>query len=273
MKKFINVKEDNIQFFLKEANTFENLTIKDERRLINEAQNGCDSAKEIVLNSNLNFVISVAKEFQGNGISIGDLINDGNEGMIKALGKFNNTLGVKFISYAVWWIRQSIIQGINDNSRLIRLPVNVITDLRVIHKKIVEFEKKFKRQPHEGENIGSDEEPINFGTLKHNVFESLSTPIDEDREFGDTLMSSEEPPDIDQPIIKRELMNLLSKLDKRESDIIQMYFGLTDEYEPMRLNEIGLVVGLTKERVRQLKEKALRKLRFHSINLISIMNN
>ena len=274
MKKYINVKEDNIHFFLKEANNFNNLTREEEKRQITKAQNGDDKSREVVINSNLNFVISVAKEFQGNGNSIGDLINDGNEGIVKALSRFDNTKGIKFISYAVWWVRQSIIQGINDNSRLIRIPVNMISELRLINKKIIEFEKKFHRLPHLGENIGDNEKEITFGELKHNVIESLSKPINENGdELGDLMVSENTPIDIDEPLVKKELRSLLSKLDEREGKIIEMYFGLSGNYEAMKLGEIGDVLAITKERVRQIKENALRKLRFHSINLISIMNN
>ncbi len=278
MDKYINIQEDNINIYLKEANKFERLTKSREYELVDLTQNGDKHALDELINANLNFVISIAKQYQGHGVSIGDLINDGNEGILKAAFRFDISKGFKFISYAVWWVRQSIIQGINDNARMVRLPVNVINDLSMMSNLIKIFEKTNHREPNIGEFIGKDknDNQIFYNGVTYPKIDSLNKIINEDGdEFGDILEDKDafDPNPQEDTAINEELHDLLLTLTKRERLVIIYSFGLDPKFNPMTLGEIGERLDITKERVRQIKEKSLRKLRFGSINLLTIINN
>jgi RNA polymerase primary sigma factor len=211
-----------------------------------------------LLEGNLRFVITVAKDYQGQGIELSDLIAEGNLGLLKAIQNFDWTKGFRFISYAVWWVKQSILQCLNENARTIRLPVNVIQELHREKKRV--------------ESSLSDMED-KFSLLPTTVY--YDRPINEDGDtLIDTLIDGDNPlPDQlinDGVNLKSELNNLMSCLDERESEIIKKYYGLDNT--PHTLQEIGDIFGLTKERVRQIKEKALRKLRNDSYTLLDYLS-
>jgi len=274
-RKFIDTKEESLNRYFKDIEKKQKkLTSEDEIELAIRIQNGDTNAVDELVSAHLKFVISIAKEYQGNGVTLPDMINDGNEGMIKAAYKFDYTRGFKFISYAVWWVRQSILQGLNENSRGIRLPVNVINKLSKINKKIAEFEIKEGREPYIGENIGDLEMPVIYENIDYPQISSLNLIINDVGEDLSTIISNEDD-DIEinnDDLIKDELNRVLSEISPREREIIELYFGLFPEYEPMTLEAIGEKFDLTKERVRQIKEKAIRKLRHHSFELYSLIN-
>ena len=274
-KKFIDTTDDSVRRYLKETDKYNTITYQEELELTRRISHGDIEAVNDLVTANLNFVISVAKEYQGNGTPLPDLINDGNEGMIKAAHKFDHTRGFKFISYAVWWVKQGILQGLNDNSRGIRLPANQINKLHQINKKIGEFENRTGRKPFIGENLGNNEKPILFEDISYPQIASLSTIINDDGDTLETIIPNDNVIDLTdntETTIKKELENILDKLPSREREIIELYFGLKQEYPPMTLEAIGDKFNLTKERVRQVKEKAIRRLRSKSMNLHGIMN-
>ena len=282
-KKFIYENEDSITKYFKEIKNGDILTQKEEITLAKRIKKGDKAAIDRLVSSNLKFVISIAKEYQGQGNQLSDLINDGNEGLIKAAYKFDHTKGFRFISYAVWWIRQSVMQGLNDNSRMVRLPANVVGKLSQIKKQIESFEMEHERTPVTGDIIDID---ANFEDETNGLYEenmlptctSLNKTINQE---GSELMDIIEDefglqPDarlLDDSEVKTELEKTLSVLDDRERDIIECYYGLNENYAPMNLEDIGDNYGLTKERIRQIKEKAIRKLRSNSQNLFNLMGD
>ena len=274
-KKFIDTTEESLNRYFKDIEKKKKtLNTVDEVELAIRIQNGDEKAIEELVSTNLKFVISVAKEYQGNGVSLPDMINDGNEGIIKAAYRFDHTKGFKFISYAVWWIRQSILQGLNENSRGIRLPVNVINKLSKINKKITEFELKEGREPYLGENIGDEQSPIIYEDIGYPQISSIDVPINEDGDEFSSMLLDEDSEIIvnNDNLIKIELEKVLSELTTKERMVIELYFGLNEDFEPMILEDIGEKIGVTKERVRQIKEKAIRKLRHYSFNLYTLIN-
>jgi RNA polymerase primary sigma factor len=244
------------------------ITVEEEVQLAQRIRQGDHRALEKLTRANLRFVVSVAKQYQNQGLSLPDLINEGNLGLIKAAEKFDETRGFKFISYAVWWIRQSILQALAEQSRHIRLPLNQVGLLNKINKEIARFEQQYERRP-------SPEE----------LAEALEVPVEK---IEDTLNQSGRQTSIDAPFVEGEensLLNILpnsdsnttdhslmaqslsteidralSTLTSREKEIIQMLFGIGRQ--EMTLEEIGDYLGLTRERVRQIKEKALRRMRY-----------
>jgi len=275
-KKFVtNYDEDSIGKYFKEVRKSELLTPSEEVELAKRIQDGDELAVELLVNANLKFVISIAKEYQNQGLPLADLISEDNYGLVKAAMRFDYTKGFRFISYAVWWIKQSIIQSLNDNSRMIRLPANVILKLAKIRKELAKFELENEREASTGEIINEgDEDELTI--LETPTVNSLNTPINEEGSelselIGDKSDDEVEPYEIDQRL-KDELSETLSVLDDRERDIIESYFGINKEHCGMTLDDIGTRYDLTKERIRQIKEKAIRKLRHNAHNLFDLLN-
>lgn len=221
--------------------------------------------------ANLRFVVSVAKRYQNRGLALGDLINEGNLGLIKAAKRFDETRGFKFISYAVWWIRQSIIQALGEQSRVVRLPLNRVGALKKISKVFAALEQEFEREP------SADEIAEELGMSPYEVADnlkvagkhlSLDAPFSQgdDNKLLDVIQNDRQPsPDVSMmdESLRMEVDRALSTLSDREAEIITLYFGLQDE-RPLNLEEIGQKFHITRERVRQIKEKAIKRLRHHS---------
>ena len=272
-RKYVNFDvEDNISKYFKDVRKSVILTPSEEVEIAKKIKEGDDKAIELLVKSNLKFVISIAKEYQGQGLSLSDLINEGNYGLIKAAMKFDHEKGFRFISYAVWWIRQAILQSLNDNARIVRLPANVINKLTYLKKKIAEFEFLNEREPVFGEILGKDNEVMDLLYFPKCV--SLNETINEEGDELIELIPSQDDDDNQLEIddkVKAELNKTLEILDEREREIIENYFGINTHCEPMTLEAIGGKYGLTKERIRQIKEKAIRKLRYNSSELYSLM--
>ena len=265
-KRFIDTTEDSISNYLKEVRKIDLLTPEEELEITKRISEGEENLIDLLVKSNLRFVISVAKGYQGQGIPLVDLINEGNYGLIKAAKKFDHTRGFRFISYAVWWVKQSILQCLSEHSRTVRLPVNITNQLGKINKEIAAFEQENHRKPFEGE--------MDLSVLNYPKCGSLNDKINED---GDEVLDlieddSFERPDSDfysEEILKNSLEKTLNILSEREKKIIYMYFGV--DGSPMTLEQIGVEFDLTKERIRQIKEKSLRKLRSNCDNLFDFM--
>jgi RNA polymerase primary sigma factor len=228
-------------------------------------------ALERLTKANLRFVVSVAKQYQNQGLSLGDLINEGNLGLIKAAQRFDETRGFKFISYAVWWIRQSILQALAEQSRIVRLPLNRVGSLNKISKTFSELEQKYEREPSPDElaevlDVTTSEIVDTMKISGRHV--SMDAPFvqGEENSLLDVLENDgEDTPDgeLMNDSLRREVQRALSTLTQREADVITLYFGLNGEHS-MTLEEIGEKFNLTRERVRQIKEKAIRRLRHTS---------
>jgi RNA polymerase primary sigma factor len=276
-KHYINLNgDDSVTKYFKEVRKSTVITAEQEVELSKRIQEGDDSAIEELVFANLKFVISIAKEYQNQGLPLSDLINEGNYGLIKAATKFDHTRGFRFISYAVWWVKQSIIQSLNDNARTIRLPTNVINKLSQLRKEVDKFKLENEREPVYGD-IEIEGETVEVFNFEQNVTKSLNDVINED---GSELYEIIENPntievenfyDVDS-IVKDELNKTLALLSDRERLIIEYYYGLDSNYEPMTLEAIGEKFNLTKERVRQIKHNALRKLRHNAHELFNVLN-
>jgi len=274
-KKFTNFEtDDSIGKYFKDVRKSVLLTPNEEVSLAKRIKKGDKRAMDELVKANLKFVISIAKEYQGQGLMLSDLISEGNYGLIKAANKFDHKRGFRFISYAVWWIKQSIIQSLNDNARVVRLPTNVINKISKLNKEISKFENDNEIEPVYGD-ILNNEKKLN-DLSKYPKITSLNQMINED---GDELIETvaAELDDSDQKEvdekIKDELLKMLNILDNRERIIIECYFGVNRDCESMTLEAIGEQYGLTKERIRQIKQKALRKLRFNANNLLNVKNS
>jgi RNA polymerase primary sigma factor len=273
-KKFINFNdEDSLGKYFKEIRKSTILTQKEEIDLAKKIKRGNQNAINRLVNANLKFVVSIAKEYQGQGMPLSDLINEGNYGLIKAATRFDHKKGFRFISYAVWWIKQSIIQSLNENARVVRLPANVINKISQLNKEISKFELENEREPVFGEIFDKYNEA--FSLIKYPKHSSLNQIINED---GDELLelipddiTDKDALEIDIKL-KEEINKTLSILNERERVIIELYFGINSGCESMTLESIGERYGLTKERIRQIKEKAIRKLRHNSHDLYSFVN-
>lgn len=273
-KKFASYETDeSIAKYFKDVRKSVILTPQEELELAIRIKNGDEKAKELLVNANLKFVVSIAKEYQGQGLSLSDLISEGNYGLIKAASRFDHDRGFRFISYAVWWVKQSIMQSLNDNARVVRLPANVINKLSKLNKELSKFENANEREPILGEMESYDDD--NHGLASYQRASSLNFTINEDGDELADLIASDEI-DLDEAEItekvKIELNKTLSVLDDRERMIIESYFGVNTDCEPMTLEAIGEKYSLTKERIRQIKEKAIRKLRHNAHALQSLMN-
>lgn len=269
-KQFTNRESKSLDQYLQEIGRVDLISPEEEIELAVRIKKGDQLAKEKLVKANLRFVVSVAKQFQNQGLSLGDLINEGNIGLIKAAERFDETRGFKFISYAVWWVRQSIMQAIADQSRVVRLPLNRVGNLTKISKVYRELEQEFERKPTTDElakmlDMTSEEVAYALQIAGRQV--SMDAPLKEGDDGKNSLVDvlpNDELPNPDQKLmiesLKKEVSNVLSSLSEREREVIKLYFGI-DYDHPATLEEIGEKFNLTRERVRQIKEKALRNLK------------
>jgi RNA polymerase primary sigma factor len=268
-KSITNRESQSLEKYLQEIGKVDLLTPEEEVELAKRIKQGDQAALEKLTKANLRFVVSVAKQYQNQGLSLSDLINEGNLGLIKAAQRFDETRGFKFISYAVWWIRQSILQALAEQSRIVRLPLNKVGSLNKINKAFSELEQEYEREPSSDElaeqlDIPTEEVETTLGVAARHV--SMDAPFveGEDNSLLDVLENSSTP-DTDQELdynqsLRREIERSLSTLTERQCDVIKLYFGIGVEH-PMSLEDIGEKFGLTRERVRQIKDKAINKLR------------
>ncbi len=270
-KQYTNRESQSLDKYLQEIGKVELLSPEEEIELAIKIKDGNQNALEKLVKANLRFVVSVAKQYQNQGLSLGDLINEGNLGLIKAAKRFDETRGFKFISYAVWWIRQSILQALAEQSRIVRLPLNRVGALNKIGKAYSNLEQEYEREPNANELANELEMDINeiSDTLKiSGRHVSMDAPFSqgEDNRLLDVL-SNETQPSPDNTLmsdsLKNEIERALLTLSERESEVIKLYFGLNEEHS-LTLEEIGEKFNLTRERVRQIKEKAIRRLRHAS---------
>ncbi|MDR1343327.1 MAG: RNA polymerase sigma factor RpoD/SigA [Prevotellaceae bacterium] len=269
-KSITNRESASLDKYLQEIGREELISVEDEVELAQRIKKGDQVALEKLTRANLRFVVSVAKQYQNQGLSLPDLINEGNLGLIKAAEKFDETRGFKFISYAVWWIRQSILQALAEQSRIVRLPLNQVGSLNKINKALAKFEQEHERAPSAEElahvlEIPKDKVADTLKVSGRHV--SVDAPFvdGEDNNLLDVLVNNDSP-SADRGLINeslsREIDRALSTLTDRERDIVKYVFGIGQQ--EMTLEEIGEKFGLTRERVRQIKEKAIRRLRHNS---------
>ena len=267
-KQITNRESQSLDKYLQEIGKVDLITSDEEVKLAQRIRDGDQMALEKLTKANPRFVVSVAKQYQNNGLTLGDLINEGNVGLIKAAKRFDETRGFKFISYAVWWIRQSIMQALAEQSRIVRLPLNRVGSLNKISKTFSDLEQKFQREPSPEElaevlQVTTEEVVDTLKVGGRHV--SMNAPFvqGEENSLLDVLENnSEETPDAELMVdsLRREVLRALSTLTQREADVIAYYFGLNGVHA-MTLEEIGEKFSLTRERVRQIKEKATRRLR------------
>ncbi|MDR3183792.1 MAG: RNA polymerase sigma factor RpoD/SigA [Prevotellaceae bacterium] len=266
-KSITNRESASLDKYLQEIGREELISVEEEVELAQRIKKGDQEALEKLTRANLRFVVSVAKQYQNQGLSLPDLINEGNLGLIKAAEKFDETRGFKFISYAVWWIRQSILQALAEQSRIVRLPLNQVGSLNKINKALAKFEQEHERAPSPEELAAVLELPrekISDTLRVSGRHVSVDAPFvdGEDNSLLDVLVNNDSP-NADRGLINeslsREIDRALSTLTERERDIVKYFFGIGTQ--EMTLEEIGEHFGLTRERVRQIKEKAIRRLR------------
>ena len=270
-KQITNRESQSLDKYLQEIGKVDLLTADEEVVLAKRIREGDQLALEKLTKANLRFVVSVAEQYRNQGLSLGDLINEGNLGLIKAAQRFDETRGFKFISYAVWWIRQSILQALAEQSRIVRLPLNRVGSLNKISKTFSELEQKFEREPSPEElaevlEVSASEVVDTMKISGRHV--SMDAPFvqGEENSLLDVLENDgDEKPDdgLMNDSLRKEVQRALSTLTSREADVITLYFGLNGEHA-MTLEEIGEKFNLTRERVRQIKEKAIRRLRHTS---------
>jgi len=270
-KQYTNRESLSLDKYLQEIGKVSLLTLEDEIELAIKIKQGNIAALETLTKANLRFVVSVAKQYQNQGLSLGDLINEGNLGLIKAAMRFDETRGFKFISYAVWWIRQSILQALAEQSRIVRLPLNRVGILNKIGKAYNNLEQEFEREPSSSElaqELNMDEEEVTDTLKVSGRHVSMDAPFiqGEENRLLDVIESEELPnPDhiLMKESLKTEIERALATLSEREAEVIKLYFGLNKDHS-LTLEEIGERFNLTRERVRQIKEKAIRRLRHAS---------
>jgi len=270
-KQVTNRETASLDKYLQEIGKVELITADMEVELAQRIKAGDQIALEKLTKANLRFVVSVAKQYQNQGLTLPDLINEGNLGLIKAARRFDETRGFKFISYAVWWIRQSILQALAEQSRIVRLPLNKIGSINKINKTFARLEQQTERPP-SAEEIAKELD-MTVSEVKESLKNagrhvSMDAPLieGEDSNLYDVLNSGESPnPDktLLHESLRVEIERALETLTPREGDVVRLYFGLGDEH-PMTLEEIGETFDLTRERVRQIKEKAIRRLKHTS---------
>lgn len=267
-RSITNRESASLDKFLQEIGRESLISVDEEVELAAAIKKGDEQALSKLVRSNLRFVVSVAKQYQNQGLSLPDLINEGNIGLIKAAKKFDEKKGFKFISYAVWWIRQSILQALAEQSRIVRLPLNQVGSQAKIKKAAEIFEQEHERNPSAAELaiiLEENEDRISLTLKTYGKHVSIDAPFveGEDNNLLDVLVN-EDAPSADKDLMTSSLITeinrALSTLPDRDAEIVRMFFGI-GEYPEMTLEEIGTKYGLTRERVRQIKEKAIRKLR------------
>ena len=271
-KSITNRESESLEKYLQEIGKEELISTEEEVELAQRIRKGDHKALERLTKANLRFVVSVAKQYQNQGLSLPDLINEGNMGLIKAAEKFDETRGVKFISYAVWWIRQSILQAIAEQSRIVRLPLNQVGAVNRINREANRFEQEHERRPSAeelSEKVDLPEDKIDDALHVSGHHVSVDAPFvdGEDNSLLDVLVNDDAPQADRQLVLeslRAEIRNALQMLTDRERKVITAFFGI-DQPE-MTLEEIGSKYGLTRERVRQIKEKAIRRLRGNTKN-------
>lgn len=271
-KSITNRESASLDKYLQEIGHEELLTTDQEVELAQRIRKGDKRALERLTKANLRFVVSVAKQYQNQGLSLPDLINEGNVGLIKAAEKFDETRGFKFISYAVWWIRQSILQAIAEQSRLVRLPLNQVGSVNKITRELNKFEQEHERKPSVdeiAERVDLPEDKIADAMKANSRHVSMDAPIadGEDSSMIDYLSGDSSNTDRELAIesLKAEVSRILKLLTDKEQKVLKAFFGIDGSPE-MTLDEIGEKYNLTRERVRQIKEKALRRLRHNTKN-------
>jgi len=254
--------------YLRDLQDLPLITAEQEAELAERIQEGDREALKKLVEANLRFVVSVARQFQGQGLSLADLVAEGNVGLIEAAKRFDGTKGFKFISYAVWWIRQAILAALAKQSRIVRLPQNKIGQLHKIQRESSRLQQELHRDPQCGEvakKLGTEEENISNTLALSKVYISLDAPLKEDsKEDLKSLLVDDNQPAPDRSLWKDSMItqvkNSLDTLDDRESQVIKFYFGI-DREASMTLEEIGVRLNLTRERVRQIRNKAISRLR------------
>ncbi len=273
-KSITNRESAALEKYLQEIGKEEMISAEEEVELAQRIRKGDKKALERLTRANLRFVVSVAKQYQNQGLSLPDLINEGNLGLLKAAERFDETRGFKFISYAVWWIRQSILQAISEQSRIVRLPLNQVGSVNKINREINRFEQENERKPsleEIAEKIDLPEEKIDEAMNINGHHISVDAPFvdGEDNSLLD-VMPNDNSPMADTTLVaeslKAEIQNALTVLNERERNVIEASYGINQQ--ELTLEEIGEKYGLTRERVRQIKEKAIRKLRGFTKNKI-----
>lgn len=268
-KSITNRESQSLEKYLQEIGKVDLLTPEEEVDLAKRIKQGDQQALEDLTKANLRFVVSVAKQYQNQGLSLSDLINEGNLGLIKAAKRFDETRGFKFISYAVWWIRQSILQALAEQSRIVRLPLNKVGSLNKINRAFSQLEQEYEREPSSDElaeilEIGPEEVEKTLGVAARHV--SMDAPFvdGEDNSLldvleNDNIHSTDKKLEYNESL-RTEIARSLNTLTERQCDVVKLYFGIGEEH-PMSLEDIGDRFGLTRERVRQIKDKAINKLR------------
>ncbi len=270
-KQVTNRETASLDKYLQEIGKVELITADEEVELAQRIRQGDKIALEKLTKANLRFVVSVSKQYQNQGLSLPDLINEGNLGLIKAAQRFDETRGFKFISYAVWWIRQSILQALAEQSRIVRLPLNKIGSINKINKTYARLEQEFEREPNAeeiAEALDITESEVKESMKNAGRHVSMDAPLvqDEDNNMYDVLKSDEvitPETELLYESLRKEIDRAISTLTPREADVVRLYFGLNGSH-PMTLEEIGEKFDLTRERVRQIKEKAIRRLKHTS---------
>ncbi|GIV41745.1 MAG: RNA polymerase sigma factor RpoD [Vicingaceae bacterium] len=271
-KQVTNRDTVSVEKYLQEISREELITAEEEVELARRIKLGDQDALDKLVRANLRFVISVAKQYQNQGLTLPDLINEGNLGLIKAAQRFDETRGFKFISYAVWWIRQSILQAIAEQARIVRLPLNKIGSLNKIMRTFQELEQQFEREPtpaEVAEILDIPEAEVVSIMKNYGKHVSIDAPVSNDEDSSTLLDLLPNHQDLDpakemhMESLRHDLNNLLSELSHREAEILRMFYGLNG-YTPHSLEEIAMKFDLTRERVRQIKEKALRRIKYHA---------
>src|SRR6056297_1021160 len=268
IKQVTNRESKSLDKYLQDISKIDLITAQEEVELAQKIRAGDQAALEKLTNANLRFVVSVAKQYQNQGLKLPDLINEGNVGLVKAAKRFDETRGFKFISYAVWWIRQSILQALAEQSRVVRLPLNRVGTIKKITKEAERQEKQNERSPRQdeiAEGLDMDDSDVANSIKMSRRHHSLDMPFQEgeSNSLSDVIKNPKAPsPDegLMSESLKQDIENALGSLKEKERTVLKMYFGIGCEY-PKTLNEIGEEFDLTRERIRQIKDKAIRRLR------------